>query len=575
MEGAKATAGRLTLAAFVLVALAFATSLWSDHALAQNAGEVVGDQSQSEFWRAVREGRSGTVAGNNPQAGILVQSEGEAWRNWRNGPLSKYGGQFLLLVLLLLAVFFIFRGRIGIDQGLTGRVLQRFSFLDRFGHWLVAVSFIILALSGLNLLFGRYVLLPLIGAPAFGTLSHWGKIAHNYVGFAFMAGVVLILLLWIRDNMPSRSDIKWIAQGGGILGSAHPPAKRFNFGQKVLFWLIILGGVSISLSGISLLFPFEFPLFAKTFSALNAIGFNFSTDLTPIEEMQYAQLWHAIVAIALIGIAFAHIYIGTIGMRGAVHAMASGEVDENWAEEHHSLWVEKLKRQGKYQPRPEPDGRWHLTSDEPERPVMPPKPVNRVRPAQAGTATERLADLAKRASEKPLDPEAPPKPAAKAAPAAKKPAPAAPAAKKATKKPAPAKKAAAKKPVADGKPQRPKGLKGARRGKADDLQRISGVGPKLEKTLQSLGFFHYDQIAGWTRSEVNWVDEHLRFKGRIDRDAWIAQAKLLAAGEDRKFERIYGGGKSSAGATARKSGARKSGAGKSGARKSGPRTTRR
>ena len=71
---------------------------------------------------------------------------------------------------------------------------------------------------------------------------------------------------------------------------------------------------------------------------------------------------------------------------------------------------------------------------------------------------------------------------------------------------------------------------------------ISGVGPKLEKTLHGLGFFHFDQITGWGKDQVAWVDEHLRFKGRIERDQWIAQCKLLAADDLEQFNKLYGPG---------------------------------
>ena len=97
-------------------------------------------------------------------------------------------------------------------------------------------------------------------------------------------------------------------------------------------------------------------------------------------------------------------------------------------------------------------------------------------------------------------------------------------------------------PVSKGKPVRPKGLPGARDGKPDKLQMISGVGPKLEKTLHGLGFFHFDQIAAWGKDQVEWVDEHLRYKGRIERDEWIAQAKLLAADDLEQFNKLYGPG---------------------------------
>ena len=187
----------------------------------------------------------------------------------------------------------------------------------------------------------------LIGAEAFSFISIWGKWLHNYVAFAFMIGLALTFVVWIRHNFPHWRDVVWLLKGGGMfVKGSHPPAWKFNAGQKILFWLVMLGGLSLSLSGLALLFPFQTALFAKTFAAVNMLagsraGANLPTQLTPIQEMQYATSWHSIVALALIVVIVAHIYIGTLGMQGAFSAMGSGQVDVNWAKEHHSLWAER------------------------------------------------------------------------------------------------------------------------------------------------------------------------------------------------------------------------------------------
>ncbi len=326
-------------------------------AYGQASTDVLGNSAQTEFWRAIRQGKHGTVANTERNAAQLIQSEGDNWRALRNGPLSVYGAQAMIGIIMLLAIFFIFRGRVRIDHGWSGWTIQRFNSIERFGHWLLAGSFIILGLTGLNVLYGRYFLKPVIGADAFAAITLWGKYAHNYVAFAFMLSLVLVFVMWIRHNLPSRTDIMWVLKGGGLLGTSHPPAKKFNFGQKIIFWLVILCGMSISLSGIALLFPFQMTMFADTFVLLNNLGFNLETDLTSIQEMQYAQLWHSMVSVALIAVIIAHIYIGTLGMEGAFSAMGSGEVDLNWAKEHHSLWVEKLDEKGKLDPERDPADR--------------------------------------------------------------------------------------------------------------------------------------------------------------------------------------------------------------------------
>ena len=302
----------------------------------------------NEMWRKVREGLSGQVSIPDKKAGQLVQSDGEAWRNFRNGPLPRYGLWAMIGIVVLVAAFFLLRGRIRIEHGWAGRTMTRFSGIERFGHWLLATSFIILALTGLNVLYGRYVLLPLIGAEVFSAISIWGKWLHNYVAFAFMVGLALAFVVWIRHNFPHWRDIVWLLKGGGMfMRGSHPPAWKFNAGQKILFWLVMLGGLSLSLSGLALMFPFQTALFAKTFAAVNALaGYvglapNLPTQLTPLQEMQYATSWHGIVALALIVVIVGHIYIGTLGMQGAFSAMGSGQVDVNWAREHHSLWAER------------------------------------------------------------------------------------------------------------------------------------------------------------------------------------------------------------------------------------------
>jgi formate dehydrogenase subunit gamma len=295
-----------------------------------------------ELWRRVREGQKGLVSIPDKKAAQLVQSDGEAWRNFRNGPLPTYGAWALGAVIVLLAAFLLVRGRIRVEHGWAGRTITRFTDVERFGHWLLATSFIILALTGLNVLYGRYLLLPLVGSEAFAALSQAAKWLHNYVAFAFMIGLALTFVVWLRHNFPSWRDIVWLAKGGGLLvKGVHPPAWKFNAGQKILFWLVMLGGLSLSLSGIALLFPFQTALFAKTFAALNVLGFGLPTELTPVQEMQYATTWHGIVALGLTVVIIAHIYIGTLGMEGAFSAMGSGEVDVNWAREHHSLWAER------------------------------------------------------------------------------------------------------------------------------------------------------------------------------------------------------------------------------------------
>jgi len=288
-------------------------------------------------------------------AATLVQSEGDNWRAFKNGPLSQFGGWLLLAAIVVLAAFRLIRGQIKIEHGASGKTIERFNAVERATHWVTASSFIVLALTGLNVLYGRYVLKPILGADAFATITYWGKLAHNYIAFAFIAGIVMMFILWVRHNIFDRTDLTWIAQGGGLLSKdKHPPAKKFNFGQKCIFWIVILGGASLSLSGLALLFPFEINFWAPTFKVLNVVGFSLPTKLTPLQETQLSALWHSLAALVMTAVILAHIYIGTpLGMEGAIGAVGQGQVDVNWAKEHHSLWVAEMTGQsggGKAQP---------------------------------------------------------------------------------------------------------------------------------------------------------------------------------------------------------------------------------
>lgn len=162
-------------------------------------------------------------------------------------------------------------------------------------------------------------------------------------------------------------------------------------------------------------------------------------------------------------------------------------------------------------------------------------------------APKAKAPTKKAAAKKPAAKKADAKPAeTKAAATKQAPAKKAPAKKAATAEKAPTKKSAAAKPASAAKPAaakrapvaadgKPETLTAARGGAADDLKQIKGVGPGLEKTLNELGFYHFDQVAGWRKKEIEWVDSRLKFKGRIERDEWTKQAKVLAKGGTTDF----------------------------------------
>ena len=318
---------------------------------AQQLG-TLGGVSDPELWRALRYGSANlTVSAGGEVAQVLVQDGGMRWLLLRQGPVATYTAYGLGGIIALLAVFYLIRGRVLLDGEATGRTVTRFKAVERFAHWVLAWSFILLGVTGLYSLFGRTVLIPIFGKESFATIAMASKWVHNNVSWAFMISLVMIFILWVMHNIPDRTDLKWLAMGGGIFKKGvHPPAKKFNAGQKLIFWAVIILGASISASGLSLLFPYELPMFTATFVKLNALGIPelfgiepFRTALAPQEEMQLSQLWHTVVASGLMIIIIAHIYIGSVGMEGAYDAMATGEVEEQWAREHHVLWLNEVE----------------------------------------------------------------------------------------------------------------------------------------------------------------------------------------------------------------------------------------
>jgi len=243
------------------------------------------------------------------KAAVLIQPAGRTW-DYFHEVLLHWGGAIVILgMIAVLGAAYLIMGRLRITAGRSGQKILRFKAFERFSHWLTAVSFVVLGLTGLNITFGP---------EAFSNVSEVAKYMHNFTSFAFVAGLILIAVIFFRDNLFEKVDADWIKQGGGFIKSRHAPAGRFNPGEKLVYWLSLAAGVTISASGFLLLFPF------------------FGTD---IADMQLAQVIHAVVAVLFVALILGHIYIGTLGMEGAFEAMGTGEVDLNWAKEHHDRWL--------------------------------------------------------------------------------------------------------------------------------------------------------------------------------------------------------------------------------------------
>ncbi|MEA2977531.1 MAG: formate dehydrogenase subunit gamma [Alphaproteobacteria bacterium] len=309
------------LALLCILAIAPPVSAQQPNSVNPTASSVKEDQLLRELNRV-----QGRVTIPDTKSGVVEQPAGRDWRHFHEVTLRWIGAISILGILALLVIFYLTRGMVRIEGGRSGRMIVRFTALERAVHWMTATCFVILAISGLNITFGKPLLLPLMSPEAFTGWSQALKYAHNYLSFPFTIGVVVIFLMWIGGNIPSQVDKEWLKRGGGIVGHDHPPAYRFNAGQKMIYWIVVLGGGAVAISGYLLMFPFY--------------G-------TGVSGMQLAQIVHGVISVLFVAAMLGHIYIGTIGMEGAFEAMGEGTVDLNWAKQHHSLWLqEEMARTG-------------------------------------------------------------------------------------------------------------------------------------------------------------------------------------------------------------------------------------
>ena len=318
MTSVRTIAGALVLA-FALAISAAATQPVSAQQVNPTEKSVT-EQQLLDHLRVIR-GR-GTIP--DTRSYTIEHPAGRDWRQFRTVTLKWIGSVAILGMIVVCALFYLIRGRIPIEEGRSGRTLVRFNGFERFVHWLTAAAFIVLGITGLNITFGRLLFVSNAGTDAFSTWSQWAKYAHNFVSFAFTLGVVLMFLIWIAENFPTKADFQWLARAGGLFGKQrgeHPPAWRFNAGQKLLYWAVVFGGIAMIVTGYMLLFPFYGGL--------------------TVGNMELALIFHAIVGMLLIAMILAHIYLGTVGMEGALESMVDGSVDRNWAKEHHPLWFKE------------------------------------------------------------------------------------------------------------------------------------------------------------------------------------------------------------------------------------------
>ena len=341
---------RITLASVVLMVvgamvlpLAGYVYVGLSDAYAQGSG-AQDENPRANYWRAVREGESrvtqdganlnySSVTGRpmpgsdavwlNREADNLINGAGQNWRQIRNRVVAVYGGWILFGLIVVTLLFYVIRGRVDLEGGASGVKVLRWTAWERFVHWVTAVSFVVLAVTGLSLLFGRTILIPLMGPEGFSIWAAMAMGLHEFVGpWIFTPGVALMIGMWLVNNLPEKGDVEWWIKGGGIIGSSHPSSGRLNSGEKLWFWFIATFGVACIVTGVILAFPVEW---AQTRST-----------------MQLSSVIHGVSALLWVAFWMGHAYIGTIGSEGSLEAMTTGYVDVNWAKQHHDRWYEEV-----------------------------------------------------------------------------------------------------------------------------------------------------------------------------------------------------------------------------------------
>jgi formate dehydrogenase subunit gamma len=289
----------------------------------ETAGKVF--NPGTELWRDVRQrdrALVGTTQIKGVDAGVLINEYGETWRQFRMQQLVPYGAALMGIVLSVILLFYLLRGPLRLQEQPTGKKIERFTVFERTVHWFTVTIFWLLALTGLILLYGRFVLIPILGADGFGITASACKEAHNLFGPTFLVALILLFLTFVKDNIYARGDMRWLLKGGGMLGGGHVSAGRFNAGEKIWFWIAVLGGLVLSVSGLILVFS----IFGQS-----------------REIMGLSHVLHGIAALIVISVSFGHIYLGTAGVEGTLGSMTTGYVDEAWAKSHHDRWYAEVK----------------------------------------------------------------------------------------------------------------------------------------------------------------------------------------------------------------------------------------
>jgi len=321
----------------LLVAVLLCTAAWAQPNAQAERQETQPGNNQP-FWLGAESGRVGVTQAQNVDAGVLINTGGEIWRRLHEGPFPFWGAIWLAGVPGAILAFWLVFGPLKLHGPESGRLIRRFAAWERALHWATAICFIILAVTGFTLFFGKYYVEALLTYPVYSWVAKAAVSLHNFAAPVFTVAMVSLFLGFVKRNLWRTYDWQWLRRFGGLVGAGEPPSGFFNAGEKLWFWLgVTVLGLVMVCSGAVLLLPV----------------YNQTRDVLAV-----ADIVHLSGALLFVAAAFGHIYMGTLGMRGAYRSMREGVVDETWAKEHHPYWYDDLKA-----------GRAHEASD---APLIPP-----------------------------------------------------------------------------------------------------------------------------------------------------------------------------------------------------------
>ena len=334
--------------AIVLPMLSYTAHWMGAEAVAQEGTEAAADggaaaatNPRANYWRAVKEGVQGYSAVGGAESGVLVQPNATNWQQMRDGPIATKLPWIIAIVAGILLLFHLHGGRAKLDRPRSGRKIKRWGWFSRLVHWLTAISFIVLSVTGTSMLLGKNLLIPILGKAGFASWAQLSLQAHNMIGPVFAVGIVLMILMWVWHNFPTMVDLRWLMAAGGMFDQdSHPSAGRMNAGEKIWFWILATLGVVVCMTGLAMVAPLygiAIPAWAEVIPWISGTRV----------DLQQATILHAGLAIVWTAVALGHIYIGTAGTEGAFEGMATGYVSEEWAIQHHDLWAAKMLDDGK------------------------------------------------------------------------------------------------------------------------------------------------------------------------------------------------------------------------------------